>query len=246
MIKRAIKKVFRMMGYALVPANAPPPKGPSNPFTMGGALIRSKQRGVKVNTVIDIGASNGMWSEACMKTYPDAQYLLIDAQEAHKNDLEKFVASRPNAKYVIAAAGNREGKIYFDNSDLLGGLASETPLAGSCIEVPVTTIDIEIRKHNLKPPFLIKLDTHGYEIPILEGAANAMENASLLVIEQYNYQLTDDSLRYYEMADYLFKKGFFSVDIVDLFQRAKDKTLWQMDVFYQPKSSIDFDSRSYK
>lgn len=109
----------------------------------------------------------------------------------------------------MAAAGNREGKIFFDNIALLGGLAAEKPFDKNCIEVPVTTIDIEIRKNNLKPPFLIKLDTHGFEVPILEGATDPLAESALLIIEEYNYELTDDSLRHFEMGAFLEKKVFY-------------------------------------
>ena len=145
----------------------------------------------------------------------------------------------------MAAAGNREGKIFFDNIALLGGLAAEKPFDKNCIEVPVTTIDIEIRKNNLKPPFLIKLDTHGFEVPILEGATDALAESALLIIEEYNYQLTDDSLRHFEMGAFLEKKGFLSVDFVDLVIRQKDDTFWQMDVFYEPSNRSYFKSNSY-
>jgi hypothetical protein len=36
---------------------------------------------------------------------------------------------------------------------LFGGLASKTPFDKNCIEVPVVTIDNEIKKRNLKPHF---------------------------------------------------------------------------------------------
>lgn len=254
MIKRVIKKVFRSLGYNIVPAVQTVAKPaaathrvqPKNPFSMEGALQRAAERGVKVNSVIDIGASNGMWSEICLKYFPDARYLLIEAQEPHRKGLEAFTQKYKNVEFEMAAAGEKEGKIYFDNSDLFGGLASETPLPGGCIEVNVTSIDAQVKKHNLKPPFLIKLDTHGFEMPILNGGNDALENTSLLIIEQYNYQLTDNSLLYFQLTDYLFKKGFFSVDIVDLLLRPKDNTFWQMDVFYQPISDVNFDYRSYK
>jgi FkbM family methyltransferase len=247
MLKAAIKKVFRKMGYEIVPQGALK-KAPvkDSTFTMGAALKRCRERGTAVSTVVDVGASNGIWSKRCMQTYPDAAYLLIEAQEPHRNDLEKYAAGNKNVNVVMAAAGSREGKIYFDNGDLFGGLASETPLEKNCIEVPVTTIDNEVRRLGLKPPFLVKLDTHGFEVPILEGAAETLKNASLVIIETYNYQLTANSLRYWEMNSYMEKLGFLPVEMVDFMLREKDKTFWQMDTFYIPASSANFSSNSYR
>jgi FkbM family methyltransferase len=181
-----------------------------------------------------------------MEYYPNAQYLMIEAQDAHKNDLEKLKTENNNVDYVLAAAGNREGTIYFDNESLFGGLASETPFEKNCIEVPVTSIDKEIKKRNLKPPFLIKLDTHGFEVPILEGAQDALKQAELVIIETYNFQLNNDSLKYYQMCKYMEDLGFSSIEMVDSMLRLFDKSFWQMDTFFIPSNSKEFNYRGYQ
>jgi hypothetical protein len=64
-------------------------------YTDDAALLRLKTRGVEINTVIDVGASDERWSDRCMAHYPDAKYLLIEAQRLHKESLERFTRSRP-------------------------------------------------------------------------------------------------------------------------------------------------------
>jgi len=36
-------------------------------------------------------------------------------------------------------------------------------------------------------PYLIKLDTHGVEIPILNGSAQTLKDTNVLVVEVYNF-----------------------------------------------------------
>ena len=239
LIKNLIFNSLKKTGYELVRV------GIQNQYSMEGGLFRCTHRGLRINTVVDIGASDGSWSRLCRKYLPAARYLLIEAQEPHKPALETFCEEYENAEYIIAAAGRKSGKIYFNNSDLFGGLASETPFEKNTIEVPVTTIDSEVESRHLEPPFLIKLDTHGYEIPILEGASETIKQSNLLIIETYNYRLTNDSLRYYEIAKYLADKGFSTIELVDLMLRKKDQSLWQMDTFYIPSKSKEFDYNSY-
>jgi hypothetical protein len=39
----------------------------------------------------------------------------------------------------------------------------------------VTTVDIEVAQRALLGPYLIKLDAHGFEVPILIGAQEALK-----------------------------------------------------------------------
>jgi FkbM family methyltransferase len=241
MIKKIIQNGFKKIGYRIQKIDQS-----KLDLTMAGGLQRCLDRGLNVNTIIDVGASNSSWSRMCMEYYPNAKYLMIEAQDAHKNDLEKLKTENNNVDYVLAAAGNREGTIYFDNESLFGGLASETPFEKNCIEVPVTSIDKEIKKRNLKPPFLIKLDTHGFEVPILEGAQDALKQAELVIIETYNFQLNNDSLKYYQMCKYMEDLGFSSIEMVDSMLRLFDKSFWQMDTFFIPSNSKEFNYRGYQ
>ena len=124
-------------------------------------------------------------------------------------------------------------------------MASDIKLDKNCIEVPVTTIDDEIEKRKLKPPFLIKLDTHGFEIPILEGALKTLKKTELVIIETYNYQLTNKSLKYFQLCEYMERLGFLTIEIADLVLREYDNSLWQMDTFFIPKKRKEFDNNIY-
>jgi FkbM family methyltransferase len=243
MVKKVIKKLLYQFGYKLASAHETPF---INRFTTEEALKRCIERGLRINTVIDVGASDGRWSRTCMKYFPQANYLLIEAQDDHREGLEQIKNEFNNVNYVLAAAGSREGEIYFNNEQLFGGIASDTPFDNNCIKVKVTTIDKEIERLQLKGPFLIKLDTHGFEVPILEGASAAIKNSGLFIIESYNYKITDSSLRYFEMCKYMENLGFSSIEMVDLMLREKDHSFWQMDLFFIPSASKEFDYISYK
>lgn len=240
MIKKIIKKGFEILGYKIQKTDI------RSNFTMFDALKRCVNRGLEIKTVIDIGASDGSWSRECLKFLPAAQYLLIEAQEPHKIGLEKLQKEKKNVNFILAAAGNKEGKIFFENSRLLGGLASETPFDKNCIEVPEVKVDNEIFKRRLEGPYLIKMDTHGFEIPIIEGALETLKHSELVIIETYNYQLTKDSLKFYQMCDYMEKKGFLPIDIIDLTLRKYDNSFWQMDIYFVPKGREEFKYNSYE
>ena len=166
---RSLKSFINKLGYHI-------DKIDRNSLTMIGGLERSAKH-TSPKSFIDVGASDGRWTELAMQFFPNAHYLLVEAQEGHRKDLEHFQSKNKNISICMAAAGDTEGEIYFDASDLHAGLASKEKLEKNCITVPVTTIDLQVEKHKLQPPFCIKLDTHGFEIPILEGATKTLEKS---------------------------------------------------------------------
>src|ERR1043165_781366 len=119
-IKTLVHGLLRRMGYRLVLADGQTERG-----TMEGAFRALKARGHAFNTVIDIGASTGIWSEGLMRHFPSARYLLVEAQPVHESALREFCAQRPNAQFVLAAAGEKVGRIFFDAADPFSGRSEE-------------------------------------------------------------------------------------------------------------------------
>ena len=63
--------------------------------------------------------------------------------------------------------------------------------------------------YSLPGPYLIKLDTHGYEVPILCGATETLRNTNLLVIETYNFRLIGNNLLFHEIIAYMRERRFW-------------------------------------
>jgi FkbM family methyltransferase len=182
-----------------------------------------------------------------MRHFPNARYLLIEAQEtAHGAALQRFKATHPNVEYELCAAGAHDGQIHFDASDPMGGQAGTTPFAENNITVPITTIDNLVSRRSLNGPFLIKLDTHGFEVPILEGARQTMALSAMLIIEAYNFTLCPGALRFSELCQFLEPRGFRCVDMFDLMTRPGDHAFWQMDMVFLPSTHPVFQSNRYK
>ncbi len=221
-----------------------PPQGTTPRATMSEALRAAAARHT-VRTVIDVGASNGMWSALARPYFPEARFFLIEAQaKAHAAALEAYVAGHPGAEYVLAAAGPREGEIHFEANDPFGGVASETPTGVNDIVVPAVTVDAEVSRRKLPPPYLLKLDTHGFELPILAGAVATLARSELLVIEAYNYTLRPGALRFHELSQHLEATGFRCLDLVDQTYRP-DGALWQFDMFFARADAPEYARSSF-
>lgn len=237
-LKRRIKGLLARSGYEIR-------RTTKDLDSMTGGFERLASR-LEVGSVIDVGASNGSWSTLARRYFPHARYLLIEAQgDPHGRALARLVQTDPLIQYVIAAAGDHEGTVHFDATDPLGGVASREPTGPNDIVVPMTTIDTEVERRELPPPYLVKLDTHGFEVPILEGAATTLGRTSLLVVESYNFELQPGSLRFHDMCVYLEARGMRCIDLVDVLHRPSDGALWQFDLFFVPTDRPEFRSARY-
>lgn len=241
LVKNRIKKYLFSRGYSLVRTN-----GQIAHKTMENAFATMQNKQYRFNTVIDVGASNGCWSESLMKYFPLCQYFLIEAQPIHQSALHEFTLRHPNAQVLLAAAGEKAGKIYFDASDPFGGQAAYTPFPSHNIEVPIASIDQEIQTRKLPGPYLLKLDTHGFEVPILQGALTTLTEASVLIIECYNFKIAPECLLFFEICEYLKKFHFCCIDMVDPMYRLYDNSFWQMDLIFVKDTMPDVLYLSYR
>lgn len=208
------------------------------------ALYRMAKRGHEVRGVIDVGASNGAWTNVCMRHFPDAQYLLIEAQDCHREALEVFCTANANARFQLAAAGAEPGYCYFDDSDPFGGVASREPYQKAQRRLPMTSLDIAAA--NLPGPYLVKLDTHGFEHSILKGASEVLKQTSIVVIESYLFLLdASEPILFQDLCLEMDRLGFRVVDFAEPMWREKDLALWQWDLFFIPKAHPVFTDNSY-
>ena len=183
-------------------------------------------------TVLDVGASDGRWTKIAMEFFPDAEYFLYEPQPVHAAALNAFQSKHgPRVHVVRKAVGRKDGMVHFDVSDPQGGVVLEMPNASS-MEVPSTSIDDSLKGLKKASPYMLKLDTHGYEADILEGAREILKETAICIIETYNYKISPDCLLFWELCAYLHERGFRPIDVVDVLHRTHDNTLWQMDIFF--------------
>jgi FkbM family methyltransferase len=214
--------------------------------TFWAAMERLLKRNIAFNTVIDIGASDGRFTLDMLRYFPNANYLCVDAEAQHEPALRELARSRSNVQYLISAAGDREGEIFFQSGkfDSFGGRAAVAD-GQNAIGVPMTTIDQMVKSRGLKGPFFLKLDTHGFEMLILEGAKETLKETNVFLSEVYNVQIGGNSPLFYEFCAAMEKRGFQCADIIEPLYRPSDQMLWQMDFIFLPKTRPEFSNPGF-
>jgi FkbM family methyltransferase len=199
-------------------------------------------------TVIDLGASDGRWSEMASEIWPEAKFLLIEANPAHAPIYADFAARRPDVAsrfhYLTAMAGGEPGSaaVAFNTVDAYQGLVAVGP--GDAI--PVTTIDAEVKRLGLAAPYLIKFDTHGREHDILRGAITTLRNTGAMVIEVYTWALGPASMRMTDLCGAIdIAHGFLPSDWCEPMRRPIDGRMHQADMLFEPSSVAGMDAARF-
>lgn len=211
-----------------------------------GALGRIAGRGLEIGTVLDVGASDGCWSLRAKPHWPNARFHLVEAFDHWHGDLGSLCRREPGFSYVAAAAGATEGEAYFSNDPAApyGGRAGDDPIEGGWI-VPQVSLAGEVKRLDLPGPFLIKLDTHGFEWRILEGAAPLFPDTALFVIESYIFRLFDGAPLIGELIAFMESHGFRPIDLSDPLWRPLDNALWQIDLYFVRADRPEFGRIGY-
>ena len=212
---------------------------------MQAALRHLARRAGTVATVLDIGASDGRWSAQSLPLFPAARFVGIDPLEERRAALERLKQREPRFDYELCAAGASDGGTVElgVGADLDGSTVGG---AGRTRRVPLRSIDGIVRAKGCQGPFLLKFDTHGFEVPILEGAAATLAATHFIVMEVYNYRHVTGTLLFPEMCALLDTHGFRCFNMADPLQRPLDGCLWQMDLFYARKDHEFFRDDAFR
>ena len=213
---------------------------------MESVIRRLAPRAAGIGTVIDIGASTGRWSAMAMPYFPNTRFIGVDPLREREPDLQRLKLRNPNFDYVLCAAGEQDSAIIklAVSGDLDGSTVGGSD--GTVREVPLHSIDAIVDMKKCTGPFMLKFDTHGFEVPILKGACETLQQTKYIVMEVYNYRHIEGTLLFHEMCALLDGMGFRCFNVVDLMQRPLDRSLWQMDFFFARKDDEVFRFDTYR
>lgn len=215
------------------------------------SLERAKNVGVNPTTLIDIGAAEGDWSMMAFEVWPSMRAHLVEAAPHWDDTLRERCAADDRLTYTLAAASDvaEEGATFWINPNSAYG--GQLMAAGADADkpnretVPTTTIDDVVAAYDLPGPYMIKLDTHGYEQAILAGARKTLEQTELLVFETYNFGV--ETRRFGQMAVHIEEElGFRVFDLGEPMWRPIDNALWQLDFFCLPSTHDVFSELRYQ
>jgi len=197
-----------------------------------------KSKGLKIDTVYDIGAYMGNWSiNFKNNALPEAEFILFEANSIFNDRLESIgfqtfnvLLSNPGREYVEFYNGADSGDSYYkENTTHYNNKTS--------IKLPCFTLNEIIKTYNLPYPNFIKLDTQGSEIDILNGASDIIDFVDLIAIECPIMEYNSNSPNFYDYLKYFKEHNFLPVQITE--EHMSEDILIQLDMVFMKKETKD-------
>ncbi len=232
-IKNLIQKLAHRFGYHVLSKNCI--SGDMNLFLKG-----IKDRGIKINSILDIGANRGDWSELVADYFPDASFYLIEPQEEMKPALDQFFKNH-KGRWFLGGAGPEDGELTLSVWDDLSGstfLLSESEAQGKTQrKVPIYAIDTLISKNEIKIPELCKIDVQGFELEVLKGAQSLLGKTEVFILEASLFKFSSNLPVLHEIIAYMASQKYVIYDFAGFSNRPLDRALGQVDICFVLENS---------
>ncbi len=184
-----------------------------------------KKFGFNPKTIIDVGTGSG--TTELLEVFPEAYHVLIEPLKEYEQDLQGIL-KKYQGEYFLTAVGNKTGRVKInvepgflertsinEPSKLTQAVKGETVVR----DVPITTLDALLKKHQFKPPFGLKIDTEGYELQVIKGAVELLRQTEFVIAEVSVAKRFKESYTFTEFISLMDKNDFALCDILYAYRR---------------------------
>lgn len=213
---------------------------------MDWSLRNLYANGFRPKNVLDIGAFEGEWTLMCKNIFPDAKYLMFEAQEIKANKLSSIKSNDIDFHIgLLGPESNSKSKFYV-NETVSSALPESAKENQEFIEVPMYTVDEILKNKGIERADFVKLDVQGFELEVLKGASRTLENSEVVLMEVSLIEINKGAPLINEVMQFMIERNFVCYDICSIVRRPLDKALWQTDLIFVKATSQLVSSKKYQ
>jgi FkbM family methyltransferase len=236
--KNFAKKLFSKLGYKISKLTGIEIIDNDNAFGgMKSLMNEADQRGI----FFDVGANTGQTIQLLEKYFPAGNIYAFEPGKSAFNELKrKFTGNRSLHLENIALGSNEEVKEFFENT--FSTMSSFLHLGkegwGEVIEktkIKLTSIDQFCKKENISHINILKSDTQGFELEVLNGAKEMLSNKAIqFVYLEINFiELYKELPTFSDIYNFLNGYGYKLLRFYD-FNYYENAVGWSDALFYHP------------
>ena len=176
--------------------------------------------GFQPSVIYDIGAHEGLWTRDCQEIFPSASYYQFEADTDKKGKLVngtrtffEVLGNEDNKEvnyYKVKTKYTTGNSIFPENSFLY------TQDENFYIEKRnMKCLDTLVLENNLPFPDFLKLDTQGSELLILEGGAECMKKAKVILLEVSIHEYNKNAPLIADVLAFMKERNFLMFDIIE-------------------------------
>ena len=165
-----------------------------------------RKKKINIFSFIDVGSHKGKYFDLFAKNYKIKKTLLIEPQKQYFYYLKKKYKGFKNVKIFDCAISNKNGTsiFYINHHDLTSSLNTlnhkneflkfKSKLFGvdsknmikKEVKVKITTLNNLLKKIKINQLDLVKIDTEGHELQVLQGIGKSIQKIKIILIEFRN------------------------------------------------------------
>jgi FkbM family methyltransferase len=144
--------------------------------------------------LLDVGANKGNWTAEALAVANDAGTEIhvhaFEPAAATRSMLAARFAALPSVTIQAAAMADAPGKATFYTTETGAGTNSLSPASGPNAETTdVSTVDGFLDRSGYRHVSMIKIDTEGFDLLVLRGAARSLASGRIEVVQfEYNWR----------------------------------------------------------
>jgi len=211
-----------------------------NQVTNASIILSLLKDKINPKYILDIGCGHGEWFLKCNNFFPNAKYLLFDANKINKRKLDILKKNNLNISYKICLLSDNIKELKFFNMGYGSSVYEEkTNFSREIEHITSTTLKNELSYFKLDTfDNIIKLDVQGSEIDILKGLDNYIKHFEIVLLETSVKEYNKGSPLFIDVINFMNEKNYSFYDIYDLKRLGKNKSfLVQFDAVFVRKNS---------
>lgn len=209
--------------------------------------LRNLLRELRIECVLDVGANSGQFGRALREMGFSGRIISFEPMNQARSALEGLAKDDPCWEILPVALGSEAEKktlkVFSDDtfSSLHGIKDTGVEIFGEYVtvareqEVSVECLDTlwpKLFTGNKYPVVLLKTDTQGHDLQVLQGAGISLGKVSAVLTEAAIEPIYENAPVLSEIASYLEERGFHPSGFYPLSHRPDSLAMIELDAFF--------------